>query len=245
MELLESCLRRIEAVNPAVNAMVALDADRARALVASLPDGRLDDEAAVRLLECYGIEVTTFRRVRGAEAAVAAAEEIGLPVVVKPQDGNQGKGVTVNVTTRDGMAAAYKAADEIGQVMVEKFLPGGDYRLLVGSGPDDAPEERVVDDPYRWLPTLGTLDMHLIGEGRHERLWDALGAHVRHYDTASGPVTGTSFAVWAPNARGVRVTGDVDGWAGWALPMRSLGTSGIWEIFLPDVGVGARVTSRV
>ncbi|GAA1403581.1 1,4-alpha-glucan branching protein GlgB [Pseudonocardia kongjuensis] len=121
---------------------------------------------------------------------------------------------------------------------------GGDYRLLVRHG-DDPAAERIVDDPYRWLPTLGEMDLHLIGEGRHERLWDVLGAHVREYDTASGPVAGTSFAVWAPNAGGVRVTGDFDGWAGWTLPMRSLGGSGIWEIFLPGVGVGARYKFRV
>ncbi|MFP5020130.1 1,4-alpha-glucan branching protein GlgB [Pseudonocardia phyllosphaerae] len=123
---------------------------------------------------------------------------------------------------------------------------GGDYRLLVsyadGSGGTD---EHVVDDPYRWLPTLGEMDLHLIGEGRHERLWDVLGAHPREYETASGPVPGTSFAVWAPNAKGVRVTGDFDGWAGWALPMRSLGSSGVWEVFLPGVGVGARYKFRI
>ncbi|RZT88022.1 1,4-alpha-glucan branching enzyme [Pseudonocardia sediminis] len=119
---------------------------------------------------------------------------------------------------------------------------GGDYRLLVDYG-DGA--EHIVDDPYRWLPTLGDVDLHLIGEGRHERLWDVLGSHLQSYDTASGPVTGTSFAVWAPNAQGVRVTGDFDGWAGWSLPMRSLGSSGVWEIFLPDVGVGARYKFRI
>ena len=97
----------------------------------------------------------------------------------------------------------------------------GDYRLQVRYGDD----VHIVDDPYRWLPTLGEIDLQLIGEGRHERLWDALGAHVRTYDTPSGPVTGTSFAVWAPTALGVRVTGDFDGWAGWTHPMRSLGSS--------------------
>ncbi|MBP2366172.1 1,4-alpha-glucan branching protein GlgB [Pseudonocardia parietis] len=121
---------------------------------------------------------------------------------------------------------------------------GGDYRLLVRQGSDDTAGQ-VVDDPYRWLPTLGDMDLHLIGEGRHERLWDVLGAHVRDYDTASGTVSGTSFAVWAPNARGLRVTGDFDGWAGWTLPMRSLGTSGVWEIFLPGVGIGSRYKFRV
>jgi len=119
--------------------------------------------------------------------------------------------------------------------------PPADYRLAVRYG------ERVdvVDDPYRWLPTLGEVDLHLIGEGRHERLWEALGAHVRTYDTSSGPVTGTSFAVWAPTAQGVRLAGDFNGWSGWAHPMRTLGSSGVWELFVPDVGSGARYKFRI
>jgi len=117
----------------------------------------------------------------------------------------------------------------------------GDYRLQVRYGD----HTHTVDDPYRWLPTLGEIDLHLIGEGRHERLWDALGAHVRTYDTPSGEVTGTSFAVWAPTAQGVRVTGDFDGWAGWTHPMRSLGSSGVWEVFVPGVGVGTRYKFKI
>ncbi len=111
-----------------------------------------------------------------------------------------------------------------------------DYRLAVDYG-----EQTVtVDDPYRWLPTLGEVDLHLIGEGRHENLWQVLGAHVRSYDTPGGPVTGTSFAVWAPNARGVRIIGEFDYWSGRALPMRVLGSTGVWELFVPDVGDGCR-----
>ncbi|MDF3049949.1 MAG: 1,4-alpha-glucan-branching enzyme, partial [Pseudonocardia sp.] len=117
----------------------------------------------------------------------------------------------------------------------------GDYRLRVRYGDD----VHTVDDPYRWLPTLGEIDLHLIGEGRHERLWDVLGAHVRRYDTSNGQVSGTSFAVWAPTAQGVRVTGDFDGWAGWTHPMRGLGSSGVWEIFVPGVGVGNRYKFRM
>ncbi len=94
------------------------------------------------------------------------------------------------------------------------------------------------DDPYRFLPTLGEVDLHLIGEGRHEQLWDVLGSHVRTYDTSRGPVTGVSFAVWAPNAQGVRVVGDFNYWDGTAHPMRSLGASGIWELFIPWLGDG-------
>lgn len=100
-------------------------------------------------------------------------------------------------------------------------------------------------DGYRFLPTVGELDLHLIGEGRHERLWDVLGAHPRHYNTLDGDVDGTSFAVWAPNARGVTVIGDFDGWSGTTAPMRALGTSGVWEVFVPGVGPGTKYKFRV
>lgn len=105
-----------------------------------------------------------------------------------------------------------------------------DYRVEV--------DGTAHDDPYRYPPTLGELDLHLIGEGRHERLWDALGARV--FDE------GVAFSVWAPNAGGVRVVGDFTGWGpddGW--PMRSLGSSGVWELFVPDARVGARYKYRV
>ncbi|MGI8417457.1 MAG: 1,4-alpha-glucan branching enzyme, partial [Nakamurella sp.] len=123
-------------------------------------------------------------------------------------------------------------------------VPGalGDYRLRVVYGPDAVYE---VDDPYRWLPTLGEMDLHLIGEGRHEQLWDVLGAHVRSYPTPNGEVSGTSFAVWAPDARGVRVTGDFDHWTGAGTPMRSLGSSGVWELFVPGIGAGTRYKFQI
>jgi len=110
-----------------------------------------------------------------------------------------------------------------------------DYRLVVT---DERGASYRVDDPYRHLPTLGEIDRHLIGEGRHEELWRVLGAQVREYDSPVGPVHGTSFAVWAPNARGVRLLGDLNGWDGTTHPMRSLGGSGVWELFVPGVGSG-------
>jgi 1,4-alpha-glucan branching enzyme len=99
-----------------------------------------------------------------------------------------------------------------------------------------ASSESVLDDPYKYLPTLSEFDLYLLGEGRHEELWRVLGAHVREI----GQATGTSFAVWAPNARGVRVTGDFNYWDGRAYPMRSLGGVGVWELFVPGVTDGAR-----
>ncbi len=110
-----------------------------------------------------------------------------------------------------------------------------DYRIAITYGEDT----HVVDDPYRFLPTLGEMDLHLINEGRHEQLWTVLGARVHHYDVpGSETITGTSFAVWAPNARAVRLRGDFNSWDGREHPMRSLGTSGVWELFMPGLGTG-------
>ncbi len=97
-------------------------------------------------------------------------------------------------------------------------------------------EPQQTHDPYRFLPALGELDLHLIGEGRHEQLWQALGAEPMTHEG----VTGTRFTVWAPNAQGVRVATDFTHWDGTAFPMRSLGSSGVWELFLPGVGEGTR-----
>ncbi|MFE2541394.1 1,4-alpha-glucan branching enzyme [Actinacidiphila glaucinigra] len=107
-----------------------------------------------------------------------------------------------------------------------------EYRLAVAYDGD----EREVHDPYRFLPALGEFDLHLVHEGRHEQLWRALGAEPMTHEG----VTGTRFTVWAPNARGVRVVGDFTYWDGTAFPMRSLGSSGVWELFLPEVGEGQR-----
>jgi 1,4-alpha-glucan branching enzyme len=90
-------------------------------------------------------------------------------------------------------------------------------------------------DPYAFLPTLGDVDIHLLAEGRHEHLYERLGGHPREIDG----VGGTSFAVWAPAARSVSVVGDFNSWDGRLNPMRSLGASGVWELFVPDVGEGA------
>ncbi|MEK7326825.1 MAG: 1,4-alpha-glucan branching enzyme, partial [Chloroflexota bacterium] len=90
------------------------------------------------------------------------------------------------------------------------------------------------EDPYRFLPTLGDTDLHLFNEGTHRRLWQHLGAHPRRIDG----VNGTSFAVWAPNARRVSVVGDFCEWDGRLFFMRQMGSSGVFELFIPGVGPG-------
>ncbi len=92
--------------------------------------------------------------------------------------------------------------------------------------------ERI--DPYAFAPTLGPLDLHLIAEGNHERLWEALGARAQQHEG----VEGTAFSVWAPNATRVSVVGDFCRWDGRLYPMRSLGRSGVWEIFVPGLAEG-------
>ena len=118
--------------------------------------------------------------------------------------------------------------------LVDGEVPDYQVRAVYGDS------EYTQADGYRFLPTVGDTDKYLFGEGRHERLWDALGAHVRCYETSMGLVKGVSFSVWAPNALAVRVVGDFNGWNGAISSMRSLGESGIWELFVPDAAEGSR-----
>jgi 1,4-alpha-glucan branching enzyme len=98
-----------------------------------------------------------------------------------------------------------------------------------------------TQDPYRFAPTLGELDLYLITEGRHERLWEALGARPLRVDG----VDGAAFAVWAPGARGVCLAGDFNSWEPRRHPLRSLGASGVWELFVPGAAPGDRYKLEV
>jgi 1,4-alpha-glucan branching enzyme len=104
---------------------------------------------------------------------------------------------------------------------------------LVITGHDG--QVRRMRDPYSFLPTLGEADLYLFGKGDERRIYDKLGAQLRTIDG----VNGSSFAVWAPNAQRISVVGDFNNWDGRFHQMRSLGPSGVWEIFIPGVGQGA------
>jgi len=106
------------------------------------------------------------------------------------------------------------------------------YDLLIG-WPDGS--QTRTRDPYSFLPSVGETDLFLFGQGNERRIYDKLGAHLRSPDG----VPGTSFAVWAPSAQRVSVVGDFNGWDGRRHPMRRLGASGVWEIFIPGVGEGS------
>ncbi|MDQ3631853.1 MAG: 1,4-alpha-glucan branching protein GlgB [Actinomycetota bacterium] len=143
----------------------------------------------------------------------------------------------VRVTARTGAA---------GDVELEQLHPGGVFAAeLEGASLPLRYELEVayadgqtfrLTDPYSYPPTIGELDIHLAGEGRHEEIYAHLGAHVREIDGVSG----TGFAVWAPSAASVAVVGDFNSWDGRLHRMRALGSSGIWELFLPGAGDGER-----
>ena len=96
-------------------------------------------------------------------------------------------------------------------------------------------QTRRTRDAFSFLPTLGESDLFLFGKGDERKIYDKLGAHLRIIDG----VPGASFAVWAPNAQRVSVVGDFNNWDGRFHPLRLLGASGVWEIFVPGVGQGA------
>ncbi|HWX21149.1 MAG TPA: 1,4-alpha-glucan branching protein GlgB [Candidatus Binatia bacterium] len=106
---------------------------------------------------------------------------------------------------------------------------------------DRAGQVRGTRDPYSFLPTLGEKDLYLFGKGDERRIYEKLGAQLRTIDG----VAGTSFAVWAPNAQRISVVGDFNNWDGHVHQMRSLGSSGVWEIFIPGVGEGAHYKYEV
>jgi 1,4-alpha-glucan branching enzyme len=115
----------------------------------------------------------------------------------------------------------------------EYLVPEGtknkDYKIYHQNG-------LLAEDPYAFMPTWGEMDSYLFGKGVHYRLFDALGAHL----TSQDGVRGVKFAVWAPSAMRVSLVGDFNFWDGRVNPMRSMGNSGVWELFVPGLEKGER-----
>jgi 1,4-alpha-glucan branching enzyme len=133
-----------------------------------------------------------------------------------------------------------------GPVEMTRRHPAGIYEADIPGETDAVPYRlRVtypggyvadIEDPYRFGRILSDYDLYLFGQGKHTRIYDKLGAHLLDV----GGITGVHFAVWAPNATRVSVVGDFNGWDGRVHPMRSLGSSGVWEIFVPTASAGER-----
>lgn len=148
------------------------------------------------------------------------------------------RSVTIRLAKRE--LAASHVRDGIWEARLKvKQVP--DYRVLTSYESGDW----LTDDAYRHSPLIGELDLHLIAEGRHEELWSALGSTPLTLTDSFGEIEGTRFTVWAPNAQAVRVVGDFNSWDGRGSAMRSLGSSGVWELFIPEVRTGARYKYQI
>ncbi len=171
----------------------------------AIAEGRHGDPFAVLGLHRRGAKWVVTGFDPGAEAMTVLVGKAGKPVAGRPVPGAPG-------------------------VFVAELARKADYRLRwQGHGATWQGE-----DPFRFGPVLGEMDEYLLGEGRHLRLWQVLGAHVISHEGTAG----THFAVWAPNAERVSVVGNFNQWDGRRHPMRRRGGSGVWETFLPGLGEG-------
>ncbi|QEG22608.1 1,4-alpha-glucan branching protein GlgB [Mariniblastus fucicola] len=116
-------------------------------------------------------------------------------------------------------------------------VDSGRYKIQFSDGK----QKMSIHDPYAFEPLLSDLDLHLFNEGTHFKIYERLGAHPREIDG----IHGINFAVWAPNAQGVSVIGDFNEWDGRRHAMRKQIPSGIWEIFVPELGVDEVYKFRV
>ncbi len=174
-----------------------------------------------------GAHAASFGGTAGVVVRAIMPNAIAAEVIAGAEGGHEAERTVAMELIDEGSA---------GTRLFAAFLPGAElplrYRLRFHFA-DGATWER--DDPYRFLPTIGDMDLFLFNEGTHRELWKKLGAHPR---VESG-VHGVSFAVWAPNARRVSVVGDFCGWDGRVFPMRMMGSSGVFELFVPELGPGA------
>lgn len=139
----------------------------------------------------------------------------------------------IDVSVEDGDRYAMEKILDDGffEVLIEERDEVFKYRLRVGRR---NLEIRQFFDPYSFLPSIGESDLYLFGEGNEHRIYEKLGAHPRTLDG----VPGVAFAVWAPNAERISLVGNFNNWDGRYHPMRSLGASGVWELFIPGLESG-------
>lgn len=177
-------------------------------------------------------------------AVVAGDESDPFSVLGMHRDANSGEmlvrafwpgALTITVVDRSGLDLA-----ELACISDVGFFAG-----VVGSKRDPFPyrlriktqaASLLIDDPYSFAPLLGDMDLYLHAEGNYLRSFEKMGAHLLVLDD----VAGTSFVVWAPNARRVSLVGGFNNWDGRCHPMRLHPSAGIWEIFLPGVSAGER-----
>jgi 1,4-alpha-glucan branching enzyme len=123
--------------------------------------------------------------------------------------------------------------EHVAEGLWQAFVPAPGQAYTLETSYENGPSW-ITDDPYRFVPSVGELDLHLWGQGRHEQLWQVFGSHYRPHED----VAGTSFSVWAPHATAARVIGDFNDWNGVGHAMRRLDDNGVWELFIPGLEPG-------
>jgi 1,4-alpha-glucan branching enzyme len=164
-----------------------------------------------------------------------------------PVKRGRSQGVVVRSLVRDAVTCAVVELDAKGGPVahvLKQLAAEGFFEGFIAKRPDvfryqlrvtyRNGETRQFFDPYSFLPTLGAQDLYLFNEGNEHRIYEKLGAHPRNL----GGVPGVAFAVWAPSAARVSVVGNFNRWDGRYFPMRPLGASGVWELFVPGLGAG-------
>jgi len=128
-----------------------------------------------------------------------------------------------------GTIVEAKRVDPAGlfETKTSKNISPLDYRVYHANG-------RLAHDPYAFFPTFGEVDLFLFNKGTHYKLYEKMGGRLATHSGCSG----AQFVVWAPSAEGVSVVGDFNGWDGRLHPMRSMGVSGVWELFIPGLAEG-------
>ena len=175
--------------------------------------------------------------------ALAEARHADPFAVLGPHPDSRGVVIRALVPTAERITVTRNGS---GSVEMQRRHPAGIFEVVL-PGATEVPDYRLqvqyhggatseIDDPYRYGRVLSDYDLYLFGEGKHTRIYEKLGAHPMTVGTAAG----VHFAVWAPNAKRVSVVGDFNAWDGRRHPMRSLGASGVWEIFIPGLYVGEK-----
>ena len=134
-------------------------------------------------------------------------------------------GATCHLEVKGKIVEAKKIDDAgLFELKVAPNLKALDYRIYLSGG-------KLAHDPYAFWPSFGELDAHLLGQGTHYQIFNVMGGRLTEHQGCKG----AKFAVWAPNAKSVSIVGDFNYWDGKSHPMRSMGSSGVWELFIPGL----------
>jgi 1,4-alpha-glucan branching enzyme len=186
------------------------------------------------------------------ERATKSARDVKDPRMTPRGERGEGQQRTLRAAEREKEAEARQVAETAASLPMRQVHPAGLFSMVIpaadvaadgahAGAPSYTLEVRRpwgaverMTDPYSLPPQLTNFDLHLFGQGKHHELYEWMGAH----PTTLEGVSGTLFAIWAPNARRVSVVGDFNSWDERTAPMR-LRPGGVWELFLPGVGPGA------